>query len=642
MEGFIRILVLLSALQFKLCTSENRLDRHKHLKVEFIHELADRGRFQWKSLTVLFTKDAIDDNSDWIFDVKVPKVMMELPTIDDSFISIAQQQPTDAYLILISEQSTEMAAINSVLKLFVSKQLDSTKTCLIFSAKSAAILNRENDLDLILVQDTVSWNSNTGLVNKPILKFVRHRSLSSMEPEQLTGYYDGGILKADQKRILFDRSINYRNRQVKVTTFLSPPTTIRCKDGIINGHQMCGRDPNLIRVIGEVLHFRPVFSSPAQPGSKWGNKLDNGEWTGLIGEVSRGVTTLGVANVFMTVHYIEQVEFSYPYDMSCSTFLTPSPELWPQLYALIKPFDLSIWLATVFSLVIGGLLIQLVALVYHKMFGSRDPLRFFGEAMIYNAQSITGTRSGSDERSSWPVRVYTSNWWLFCFLLGTVYRTGLISWLARSPILMAPVDTIAQLVRSDLTPYGYNTFVRDLAQYSIDPDTIQLGGRLKLVPPNMTAQLLMGQENVNAIFENKQYLKYLSVMVVPSTMGNISINSVDPRQRLHVMRECLRSFPVAIAMTPGTPFRSAMTQIIHQLNAAGIIDHWLDSVVQTEVAFTTKRYKKKEPFSLHSLEGVFYLLLICYSIDVVAFVAELVYHRVSCRHFLAGNDETVD
>lgn len=636
----------MSALPFQSCIAENRQDRYKRLKVEFVHQLAEKGRFQWKSLTVLFTKDAIDDNSDWIFDVNnVPKVMIELSSIDYSLISITES--TDAYLVLTNEHQSAESMARSIQKLLFSKQLDSTKTFLIFSATSVnALCQINNDLDLILVQETLSWHSNKFVVNKPILKFVRHRSLSSMEPAEQSGYYDGGLLQADQKRILFDRSINYRNRPVKVTTFLSPPTTIirRCKDGTSNDHQqMCGRDPNLIRVIGEVLHFRPVFSSPAQPGSKWGNKLDNGEWTGLIGEVSRGVTTLGVANVFMTVHYIEQVEFSYPYDMSCSTFLTPSPELWPQLYALIKPFDLSIWLATVFSLVIGGLLIQMVALVYHKMFGSRDPLRFFGEAMIYNAQSITGTRSGSDERSSWPVRVYTSNWWLFCFLLGTVYRTGLISWLARSPILMAPVDTIAQLVRSDLTPYGYNTFVRDLAQYSIDPDTIQLGGRLKLVPPNMTAQVLMGQENVNAIFENKHYLKYLSVMVVPSTMGNISINSVDPRQRLHVMRECLRSFPVAIAMTPGTPFKSAMTQIIHQLNAAGIIDHWLDSVVQSEVAFTTsiKRYKKKEPFSLHSLEGAFYLLLLCYSIDVVAFVAELVYHHVSCRRFI-GNDATVD
>ena len=633
MEEFIigAFLLLLSASQFQFCNAENRYSHYKHLKVKFVHELAENGRFQWKSLTVLFTEDAINENSDWIFELNVPKVMIELSSIDYSSISLTQ--PTDAYLILTTEQSTETTA-NSIEKLLISKQLDSSKTFLIFSKKIAATLYVLNDLDLILVQDTNSWNSKTGIVNKPILRFSRYRSLSSLELAELSGYYEGGVLKADHKQILFDQSFNYRDRSVKVTTFNVPPTTIDCKEG---KDQICGRDPNLIRVIGEVLHFQPIFSSPVQIKSKWGDKLENGTWTGLIGEVSRGETVLGVANVFMTLHYMEQVEFSYPYDISCSTFLTPSPELWPQLYALIKPFDLSIWMATIFSLFIGGLLIQIVALTYHKLFGSRDPLRFFGEAMIYNAQSITGTRSGSDEKSSWPVRIYTSNWWLFCFLLGTVYRTGLISWLARSPILMAPVDTIAQLVRSDLTPYGYNTFVRDLAQYSSDPDTIQLGGRLKLVPPNMTVQFLMGKENFNAIFENKHYLKYLSMKILPSTMHDIAVNRIDPRQRLHVMHECLRSFPVAIAMTPGTPLKSAMTQIIHQLNAAGIIDYWLDTVVHSEVAMTTKRYKKKEPFSLHSLEGAFYLLLLCYSIDIVAFVAELVFHRVWSRRFPNNN-----
>lgn len=639
MEGFILgvLLLLLSASHFQSCIAEDRRSRYKHLKLEFVQELAEKGRFEWKSLTILFTEDAIDDNSDWVFEMNVPKVMIELSSIDYS--SVSMTQPTDAYLILTSEESTEMTA-NSIQKLLISKQLDSTKTFLIFSTQTAETLHQSNDLDLILVEDTYSWNSKTGIVNKPILRFSRYRSLSSMELAELSGYYEGGVLKAEQKKILFDQSLNYRNRPVKVTTFQVPPTTIYCKEG--NDQQTCGRDPNLIRVIGEVLHFQPVFSSPVQIESKWGNKLEDGTWTGLIGEVSRGETILGVANVFMTLHYMEQVEFSYPYDISCSTFLTPSPELWPQLYALIKPFDLTIWMATIFSLFFGGLLIQMVALIYHKLFGSRDRLRFFGEAMIYNAQSITGTRSGSDERSSWPVRLYTSNWWLFCFLLGTVYRTGLISWLARSPILMAPVDTIAQLVRSDLTPYGYNTFVRDLAQYSNDPDTIQLGGRLKLVPPNMTAQFLMGQENVNAIFENKHYLKYLSVKILPSTMHDIAVNRIDPRQRLHVMRECLRSFPVAIAMKPGTPFKSAMTRIIHQLNAAGIIDYWLETVVHSEVAMTTKRYKKKkEPFSLHSLEGAFYLLLLCYSIDIVAFLAELVFHRIWCRRLLSNNP-TID
>ncbi|XP_045036355.1 ionotropic receptor 21a isoform X1 [Daphnia magna] len=599
-------------------------DHHQQLKIQFVHELARNGRFLWKSLTVLFTQETTNDKSDWILDINVPKVMLELSP--DNYSVITKMPSSDAYLILINDGSNWIIE-DFLQKSLASKRIDFTKTFLIFSTGNNLL--QTDDLDVIWIEEDYNWNPETETVNKPILQFRRYRLLSTMEAPEMIGIYDGNFLEANQKRILFDQSFNYRNRPVKVSTFFVPPTTVKCKE---DEDQNCGRDPNLIRVIGEILRFQPIFSSSAQVGSKWGNKLDNGTWTGLIGEVSRGEVTLGVANVFMTLHYIKQVEFSYPYDISCSTFLTPPPELWPQVYALIKPFDISIWMATCFSLFFGGLLIQMVALFYHKIFGSRDRLRFFSEAMIYNAQSITGVRSGSDEKSSWPVRIYTSNWWLFCFLLGTVYRTGLISWLARSPVSMLPIDTIAQLVRSDLVPYGFNTFVRDLAQYSNDPDTVELGHRQQLVPPNMTVQVLMGEQNVNALYENKHFLKYLSATVLPSTMHNISIHSVDPRQRLHVMRECLRTFPVAIAMNSDAPFKSAMTRIIHQLNAAGIIDYWLDTVVDNHHVVLTKRSKKKkEPFSLYSLEGAFYLLLLCYCIDIVFFLAEIVFHRMLYR-----------
>lgn len=597
-------------------------DCHHQLKFQFVHELARNGRFPWKSLTVLFSQETTSDESDWIQSINVPKVIVELSS--DNYPIISKMPPSDAYLIITNEESNWIIE-DFLRKSLASKQIDSTKTFLVFTAHNV-ILQTAVDLDVIVIEEHHCWDPATRNANNPILQFRRWRWLSTMEASDMVGVYDGDLLGPDQKRILFDQSFSYRNRPVKVSTFFVPPTTVECKE---DKDKKCGRDPNLIRVIGEILQFRPIFSPLAQVGSKWGNKLNNGTWTGLIGEVSRGEVTLGVANVFMTLHYMEQVEFSYPYDISCSTFLTPPPELWPQIYTLIKPFDFSIWMATCFSLFFGGLLIQMVALSYHKLFGSRDRLRFFGEAMIYNAQSITGVRSGSDEKSPWPVRIYTSNWWLFCFLLGTVYRTGLISWLAMSPISKSPIDTIAQLVRSDLVPYGFNTFVRDLAEYSNDRDTIELGHRLKLVPPKMTIQGLMGKANVNALYENKHFLKYLSATVLPNMMGNISIHSVDPRRRLHVMRECLRSFPVAIAMHTGAPFKSAMTQIIHKLNAAGIINHWLDAVVSNDKVLLKKRSKKKkEPFSLYSLEGAFYLLLLCYSIDILGFIAEVVFHQI--------------
>ena len=245
---------------------------------------------------------------------------------------------------------------------------------------------------------------------------------------------------------------------------------------------------------------------------------------------------------------------------------------------------------------------------------------------MYTTQSLTGIRCGSENNSPWPVRLYNSNWWLFFFLLGTFYRTGLTSWLASSPILMLPIDTISQLVRSDLKLYGFNTFMRDLAQDSNDPDTIELGRRLEIVPANMTVEFLMGQQDTNAFYENKNYLKYLSATVLPNA---------NPWQRLHVMRECLRTFPVAIAMSPGSPFKSEITQIINQMQL-GSFD------IGSTRSFTTTillwRNTSKVTNLLHFIASKEYFVFYYY---VILSILPFLWPRWCCIAFLAVGYATI-
>ena len=44
-----------------------------------------------------------------------------------------------------------------------------------------------------------------------------------------------------------------------------------------------------------------------------------------------------------------------------------------------------------------------------------------------------------------------------------------------------------------------------------------------------------------------------------------------------------------------------------------------------------KHVKGYEPFTLYCLEGVFCLLLLCYTVDIAIFMAEVLLHRISCH-----------
>ena len=216
-------------------------DVHQRLKVQFVHELARNGGSRWKSVTILYYENAINsDKNDWIFDIEIPKEYFDMSMDDGTNLS----KHTDAYIIIANENSNADTAKESIRNLLTLKQaVDSTKTFIIFSRNIYDVLLKITDIDLILIEQKYHWDPNTKTIDKPILEFQRFRSLSTLEPSGMTGVYEGTALKEEQRRILFDRSFSYGNRQVKVTTFPVPPTTIECKQ---EKDKFCGRDPELV------------------------------------------------------------------------------------------------------------------------------------------------------------------------------------------------------------------------------------------------------------------------------------------------------------------------------------------------------------------------------------------------------------
>jgi hypothetical protein len=91
----ILLIVLLALPKFHLSMAQDRLQA---LEVRFVHELASNGRFQWKSVTILFSESAMNDKGDWISDINIPKVIFHLVPGDN--LNIQKMPPTDAYLVI--------------------------------------------------------------------------------------------------------------------------------------------------------------------------------------------------------------------------------------------------------------------------------------------------------------------------------------------------------------------------------------------------------------------------------------------------------------------------------------------------------------------------------------------------------------
>ena len=281
-----------------IITSRITRSYQNDLRADFINQLSElRG---WKTLAFIFDKD--DSVQPWVTEILISKVLINLN--DDFRPSLLE---IDAYVYL----HNSLALWHRLNRGVADGKVDPLKTFILFLSHHDKIQLKEQQnselrkLDLILVSN----------IRHQRLIFQRHRETSTL-PQQLNGRFDAiNGLDANGMKITKDRSFSFQDQVVDVSAFLHPPTTSACQVG----KGLCGRDINMIELMGEKLRFRPRFVKPPN-NVKWGSFAD-GNWTGLVGELQRGAAEIGVANLFLAGPYLPHIEFSYPYGLSCSSFM---------------------------------------------------------------------------------------------------------------------------------------------------------------------------------------------------------------------------------------------------------------------------------------------------------------------------------
>ena len=268
------------------------------LQAEFINQLSNLN--EWKTLALVLNEN--DQTQRWVNNILVSKVIVDLT--DDYRPRLTD---IDAYIIF-TDNSAVMQGLERGLD---SGKVDPLNTFVLMLEQHSKILswrtkNKLTQLDWILV-----WY----LQSRQEIIFQRHRKTSSLSQLSDGRFHPVHGLDTTGIKILSDQSFSLHNEVVKVSAFLHPPTTSPCEDG----KGLCGRDINMIQLISDKLQFRPQFVKPPN-NIKWGSFV-NGSWTGLIGEVQKGAAELGVANLYLAGPYLKHIEFSYPYGLTCSSFM---------------------------------------------------------------------------------------------------------------------------------------------------------------------------------------------------------------------------------------------------------------------------------------------------------------------------------
>ncbi|KAH9512847.1 hypothetical protein Btru_036743 [Bulinus truncatus] len=226
------------------------------------------------------------------------------------------------------------------------------------------VLTSNNDLKRV---DDLMVNLNH-LVNVAVLQAannnstsrsdVFHTSMASNQVATISSLYFGGgnlrylndvaIVTTDLDIVLLGDHGIFPNahfllnkRKLIVSIAQWPPFVIQDKEGVYSGFNM-----DILKYLESLLNFTSILVDSTD--KEWGNKEENGTYTGLIGQLQRKEVDVLMAPVAVDTDRDHVMDFTFPYftDYTTVVLKKPDPNLTKWL-TLIEPFT---WQAPLVSL----------------------------------------------------------------------------------------------------------------------------------------------------------------------------------------------------------------------------------------------------------------------------------------------------
>lgn len=157
--------------------------------------------------------------------------------------------------------------------------------------------------------------------------------------------------------------------------------------------------------MGQALNFIPDFyESFDSEQQRWGKKLSNGSYTGLIGEIVSCIL-LTFKNLYFVYHIIFKIsssaliaigdlhvftaygavlDFSAPHSYDCLTFLTTEAAQDISWKTFIQPFSFNMWLGVLLSLFLVGSVFYILSFLHALLLTNRKGTLRIGPHYFFN------------------------------------------------------------------------------------------------------------------------------------------------------------------------------------------------------------------------------------------------------------------
>ncbi|XP_046632858.1 glutamate receptor-like [Daphnia pulicaria] len=370
--------------------------------------------------------------------------------------------------------------------------------------------------------------------------------------------------------------------------------------------------------------------------------LVNNTWNGMIHMAIIREVDLVAAPVVPSSDRIRVVDFSIRYLDEQAACLIPAPTFDRNKWtAVFRPFDYTVWLMIIFSLVSIATITWTTTNAYWKWCLDRShihaTLRFqlpFSQNFLFAFGALC-SQSKWIPSSSYSTRIATSSWCLMSAVLVYAFSSCIIAYLTipKSYLLVNSIEELANSEILQVATLKNSIFETTLLQSNFGP-LKNLGDSLRKNPENrLTGQYYNQEKLLDKVFGRLALitgkLKLDMLMELDYRKSRRCDLTLLPQQFMPILKTCL-------ALPKGSTYTHLINLGIIEMNELGLVDQWIKRYVnQTNQCsngirnFHRSETQTKHPLTLSVLASAFALLLLGIIVSFFTFFLELYFSKKS-------------
>ncbi|XP_055844793.1 glutamate receptor ionotropic, kainate 3 [Episyrphus balteatus] len=410
---------------------------------------------------------------------------------------------------------------------------------------------------------------------------------------------------------------------------------------------------DFIEILSKYMNFEYELVPPRS--GLFGNRLPNGSWDGVVGDLVTGDTDFAVAALKMTSEREEVIDYIAPYyEQTGISIVIRKAVRQTSLFKFMTVLRLEVWLSIVAALVATAIMIWL--LDKYSPYSAKNnkdaypyPCREFTlkESFWFALTSFT-PQGGGEAPKAISGRVLVAAYWLFVVLMLATFTANLAAFLTVER-MQTPVQSLDQLARQSRINYtvveGSDTHSYFINMKYAEDTLYRLWKELSLNATSDQRRYRIWDYPIKEQYGHILLAINSSIPVKDAAEGFRKVNEhenadfafihdsaeikyqITKNCNLTEVGEVFAEQPYAIAVQQGSHLSDEISYAILELQRDRYFEGLSAKYWNNSLNKECSRSEDEEGITLESLGGVFIATLFGLALAMITLAAEVVYYK---------------